>query len=773
MEIGISAAIVVRTVMAGWVFLAAWRYQDRSLISLGVLILISAVFGPIAKLAGWTSLSGSGAMLVDAAALGAAALFTARAASAQRSSGNDQTSGLVELEKRVRARTEILKAANDHLRNEIAERKKTEQALRESEARLEHAQELAQMGSWEFRPEDDEAIWSAQMYRIFGLDQADWRGGFEDFIKRFVPAAGEAAFREGWKQRLERDSFAFEFLAVRTDGEERLILSNGRKEYDQTGKLLRYVGTTQDVTDQRRAEVEARKSEQWFRSSFDDSIVGIAFSSLDSDFVQVNPAFCTFCGYSAEELLTMNRTQLLDPEEHDEALKDDQRLLRGDIPTYTVERRYRHKQGHVLWAQVAASIMRDPNDRPLYFIHQVSDQSARRKAQEERRRIEAKMQQLQKTDSMGMMAGGLSHEFNNLLASIIGYSDLAREDTPANNPARKNIEQVIDSAQQAAELTSQMLAFSGKARFLAEPLDLSELVRNSARLISAVLTARIELKLELDELLPRIKGNSNQLQQAMLNLARNAAEAIGDSAGTVVMRTSEVQANRSLLASAHLDEDLPEGRYVSLEVIDSGPGMDAKTRERIFDPFYTTKFTGRGLGLAAVLGVVRGHHGSVRVDSEPGRGASVSLLFPVMEDSAVPAPAASIDASDQRKTVLVVDDDQSVRGVASTMLRRAGFTAMLAANGSEAVEVFQEHGDEILLVLLDLTMPNMSAEEAVRLIRKIRLDVPIVLSSGYSELDLAERFNQSAINGFLPKPYDSRELIAAVRGAVGARAARV
>jgi CheY-like chemotaxis protein len=258
-----------------------------------------------------------------------------------------------------------------------------------------------------------------------------------------------------------------------------------------------------------------------------------------------------------------------------------------------------------------------------------------------------------------------------------------------------------------------------------------------------------------------------------MNLLTNASEAVGDSPGTITLVTGSVHADRAYLAGAFVDEDIPEGDYVFLDVSDTGCGMDAETRAKIFDPFFSTKFSGRGLGLAAVLGIVRGHRGAVRVYSEPGQGTAVKVLFPAAEKgTAVPhrpseeAPAPRDADFRGSGTVLVIDDEPSVRDVARAILERAGFEVLVAASGREGLERFRAGADRIVAVLLDMTMPDFSGEEVFAELRSIRPGVPVILSSGYNEQDATRRFAPAGLAGFIQKPYLPADLLSKVRAAL-------
>jgi CheY-like chemotaxis protein len=312
-----------------------------------------------------------------------------------------------------------------------------------------------------------------------------------------------------------------------------------------------------------------------------------------------------------------------------------------------------------------------------------------------------------------------------------------------------------------------MLAYSGKGHFVIESIDLSTAVEGMVHLLKTVVPKKVLLNLDLAAGLPPVRGDATQVRQIVMNLVLNAAEAIGERSGVVTVCTGARDCSREYLSGTHLDEEQPEGLYVWVEVSDTGCGMDAQTQARIFDPFFSTKFTGRGLGLAAVLGIVRGHRGALKVYSEPDKGTTMRILLPAAASEApgetAPAPAAWRGAG----TVLLVDDEETVRATGRHMLERLGFDVLTANDGREALQVYAAHADEIALVLLDLTMPHLDGEETFRELRRLYPGVRVVMSSGYSESDITARFAGKGLAGFVQKPYDLATLQERLRAAGG------
>jgi PAS domain S-box-containing protein len=409
-------------------------------------------------------------------------------------------------------------------------------------------------------------------------------------------------------------------------------------------------------------------------------------------------------------------------------------------------------------------------ERDFQVMTFVSDNIAlaiqRKLAEEERLRLEAQIRHTQKLESLGVLAGGIAHDFNNLLTGVLGNLDLALMLEPGSR-VHEHIREARASAERAADLSRQMLAYSGKGSFVIQPVDLNELVTEIGNLLEVSVSKKVALSYDLARDLPPVVADVTQLHQVVLNLITNASDSIGDEGGVVTLRTGTRRCDRGYLSTTYLDDHLPDGEYVFLEVCDTGCGMDRETLLRIFDPFFTTKFTGRGLGLASALGIIRGHSGAIKVESEPGAGTTFVVLLPAAEATAAKRPAAlpEVMAEPASGTILLVDDEAAVREIGTRLLEQAGFRVVGAADGCQAIDYYREHADEVSCVLLDLTMPRMDGEETYRELKRIRDDVRVVLSSGFSEQDVVSRFGGEAISGFVQKPYKFDRLVAEVQAA--------
>jgi PAS domain S-box-containing protein len=528
------------------------------------------------------------------------------------------------------------------------------------------------------------------------------------------------------------------------------------------GRAVGVVLVFRDVTARRRAERDAAYLAALVESS-SDAVVGYSPEGIIQSW---NAGAERLYGYRADEILGRPIGDLAPPDRAAEVVEFVDRLRAGESIVHTETLR-RRKDGSTVDVSLAISPIRNSAGQMIGISHVARD-ITEQKLQTE------KLRQTQKLESIGILAGGIAHDFNNLLAGILGNASLALEDVAPASDVRQRLIDVIAASEKAAELTRQMLAYSGKGQFVLERIDLSARIRETMRLIQTALHANVALELDLQAGLPAIEADPSQIQQLVMNIIINAAEAIpAGRRGTVTVSTRRLVLDGTQIR--HLGPgagELTPGLHVLFEVADNGVGMDEATRAKIFDPFFTTKFTGRGLGLAAVLGIVRGHHGFIGVTSTPGQGATFRVLLPAVE--AAVEPRAQLEparrpALECGGKVLVVDDEEVVRRMARQILEHYRCGVLLAEDGARGVEIFTREADEIGCVILDLTMPVMSGEEALQRMRSLRTDIPIVISSGYNKAEAMRRFDGKGVAGFLQKPYRAVAFMEAVRAATAQR----
>jgi PAS domain S-box-containing protein len=500
---------------------------------------------------------------------------------------------------------------------------------------------------------------------------------------------------------------------------------------------------------------ERHRSEERYRLLFERNLAGVVRATVDGRVLDCNRAFARLLGFaSRRECLGQRRVAGVQHAAFLRKLREAGRVVSYEYPLAARD----GSQVALLWN--AHLLVEEGGE--LVIEGTVIDFS-------ERRRMEEGLLRTRKLESLALLAGGIAHDFNNLLTAILGQAELARRELPPASRARARLEQIEQAAERASGLSKQMLAYSGKGSFVTEATDVSAAVDAMASLLQGAVSDRVTLAYDLAPGLPAVDADRSQLSQVLLSLVTNASEAIGEGSGTVILTTGVLSCGREYLSATFLDEQLEEGDYVTVDVRDTGRGMDAETQRKIFDPFFTTKFDGRGLGLAAVLGIVRGHRGAIAIDSQPGRGTTMRVLLPVSgRPAAAAAPAADEEGWRGRGTVLLVDDEPQVLAVGEEMVKLLGFDVLTAADGRRGVEVFRRHAGDVDLVVLDLAMPRMDGPETLVELRRISSDVPVLLASGYDEKETMEKFADRGFAGFIPKPYRLSVLRRKLRAALEA-----
>lgn len=523
----------------------------------------------------------------------------------------------------------------------------------------------------------------------------------------------------------------------------------------------------QDITQEREVATAIANSEKKYRTMIDSSPDSVILHAPDGAIIDVNPAACELLGFSRSELLDRNFADL-DNDWFEQHFAAARRPLGDGLHFFGESTLLRADQTSVPCEYHSTVTSSDNQPTVLHFIRDIS---ARLEREQQQREMVARVQQSQKLESLGVLAGGIAHDFNNLLTSMLGNANLARTAAAHHNPAVQFLENIEAAAIRAGELCTQMLTYAGQGRFAIEETDLNGLIIDMTRLLELAVSNRAVLKYQLTDDLPAAAIDSSQIRQALMSMVINASEALGDNSGMVTINTGLLRADRHYLNETYLTENLSPGDYLFIEVSDNGGGMSSEIKSRIFDPFFSTKFTGRGLGLAAVLGIVRSHDGALKVYSEEGRGTTFKMLLPIAtaENQAAEASRSPKKPS-LEGTVLIADDELSVATVTAQMVEALGMRATIAHNGRECVEIFQNAPQEFDLVLLDLSMPELDGAETFHQLKILHPTVKVVLTSGFNEEDAAQRFNGKGLTGFLQKPYhltELREKIEAVLGEKG------
>ena len=633
-----------------------------------------------------------------------------------------------------------------HVARDISERKRLELA----NARLAAIVEFSEDAMISKDLAGNIQTWNAGAERVYGYTAAEAIGRNIRFL---LPEGCEEEEAEILQKIARGDQVDhFETRRVRKDGRPIYVSLSVSPIRNRAGIIIGASHVARDVTDRQRLEAANAQLAAIVANS-EDAIVS---KDLQGTVQTWNEGAQRIYGYSAEEAVGRNIDFLLP---HYRAAEERQilaSLRRGEQVAHFETTRLR-KDGKLIDVSLSISPIRNAAGNVVGASHVARDIT-------EREKLEEKMRETQRLESLGVLAGGIAHDFNNLLTGIIGNASLLADYQPVEGPARSYVADLLAAAERAADLTKQLLAYSGKGQFVISLVNVSDAVAEISTLVKASIPKTATVRLDLEKDVPLVQADASQIQQLVMNLIINGAEAIGENRpGTVLVRTGSQDLDEPYLRAAFPAHDMAPGEYVCIEVHDDGSGMDEKTKSRIFEPFFSTKFTGRGLGLAAALGIVQGHGGAIRVHSTPGQGSTFTIFLPAAKGS-----TGSRDKSASKATVLVIDDEEIVRKVAKSALESYRYDVLLASNGKEALDVFRKKARSVALVILDLTMPVMAGKETLQHLRAVR-EVPVILSSGYNEAEARQRFAGESLAGFLHKPYTSAELRARVDAVLTAR----
>ena len=547
--------------------------------------------------------------------------------------------------------------------------------------------------------------------------------------------------------------------ALGGDGSRQITQASGRlfdnfltPVFNEQGQVQSVIGIATDVTERQQMENALRAERGLFVGGPVMVIRWGAAPPWPVDYI--SPNVQKLLGYAPEDLISGRFLfdDLVHPEDRERIHQESRSHRSRGVSHFEQRYRLRNAAGEYRWFQDFTA-QASPETNASYYLGYMLDIT-------ERLQVEEALQQSQKLESLGILAGGIAHDFNNLLTVVLGNLNLAQMNLPENAPAQPYLGRMEATVLRATELTKQMLAYSGRGHFLVKPQDLNEVVHEVTHLLEVSIPKKVRLRFDLEPGLPAIQADAAQIQQVVMNLVTNAAEAIGEREGVIHLTTSLAELDEQDLNSAYSIEPLTPGRYVLLEVVDTGIGMPPEVLARIFDPFFTTKASGRGLGLSAMLGILRGHGAGLRIHSEVGRGSTFRLCFPASGELVLatdPGQERAV-ATRLQGRVLLVDDEDLILQTIGAALEALGLEVTTASDGLEALERFRDSHPRPALVLMDLTMPRMDGREAFRAMHDLDPSVPIVLSSGFTEGDSLETLSGHGPAGFMQKPYQIKEL---------------
>jgi PAS domain S-box-containing protein len=508
------------------------------------------------------------------------------------------------------------------------------------------------------------------------------------------------------------------------------------------------------INKRRAADDALRESEEKYRTIFDNIQEGYFETDLEGNLTFFSDPFCKILGYPRKQLLSMNTRQYITPETAKKMDHITARLKRTGGPQNVVDYFATRKDGSIVTLELSISLLKDQEGQPMGFRGVLRDVSERKKAEEERHRLQTQLQQAQKMESIGTLAGGIAHDFNNILMGIQGNASLMLLKVDSSHPSYEKIKNVEKYVQSGTALTKQLLGFARRGKYLVKATDLNEIIEKSSSLFART-KREIQVHTDFSDDIWTVEVDRGQIEQVLLNLYVNAWQAMSEG-GNLYLTTENVVLDWSYVKPYKVEP----GKYVKITVSDTGHGIDKETQDRIFEPFFTTKEMGRGtgLGLASVYGIIKSHGGYINVYSEKNQGTTFTIYLPASEKRAVQEKKVADKLIKGTGTILLIDDERMMIEVGGEMLEELGYKVLPAMSGRKAIQLFQKYQKQIDLVIMDMIMPGMGGGETFDRLREIKPDIKVLLSSGYSIDGQATKILQRGCDGFIQKPFNMNQL---------------
>lgn len=660
-----------------------------------------------------------------------------------------------DLDRRVEERTQELSDAYRELEQEMAERVTAQENLQDAEAKYRNLTENSRDMIYRMSlPDGVYEYVSPASTAIFGYSPDEFYNT-PVLIRKAMHPDWRDYFAMQWEDLLKGVMLPFyEYQIIQKSGEVRWLNQRNVLIRDEQGSPVAIEGIVSDITERMNAERALRDSEEKYRTLFEESQDIVFISTHDGKFVDINPAGVSRLRYASKEELMSVVVRDIYAHAEDRAVFLELLHTNGFVTDFETTVQCRDKQ--LLHITMNATAIRDDLGN-ISLIRGIARDIT------EHRKLEEQLRQAQKMESIGNLAGGVAHDFNNILTAIIGYGHLAMRKMERDDPNRLNIEQMLEAADRAAHLTKDLLLFSRKQPIHRKLIDLNEVIRKLEKFLIRVIGEDIALQSILHDEETPILADTHQIEQVLMNLATNARDAM-PKGGALTVAIDQIRLDQQFI---NLYGYGKPGVYAMVTVSDTGEGMDEQTRQKIFEPFYTTKEVGKGtgLGLAVVYGIVRQHEGYINVDSEPGIGTAFRIYLPII---ATGAAVEETTLSEERpeggtETILLAEDNESVRNLTLTILKEFGYTVITAVDGEDAVNKYRENKESIQLLLFDLIMPKKSGKEAYEEIRKIRSEIKILFASGYSPDIVRDKASLGNGTAIIFKPASPMELLKQVR----------
>ncbi len=640
---------------------------------------------------------------------------------------------------------------------DISELRRSKKEKLRNEKDLRESQRIAHLGSWRLDLKSNEVFWTEELYRMYGFDPTLPPPPYTEHRKLFTPESWALLSASLERARETGIPYELELEMVRKDGSRGWIWVRGEAITDSKGKTVGLWGAAQDISERKRMEEALRRSQEKYKHLFNEAQVALFRTNIDGTLVEINERYAQTAGYeTVEECMTdFNAGEAwADRKSRDELIR--KLFLDGSVNDYEAE--IVRRDGTHIWINFSATIYREKG----YIEGSLIDVTSRKRAEEDRERLRAQLNQTQKMEAVGNLAGGIAHEFNNILFPIMGLGELLLEDLSPESLEHQNAQQILKAAERGSDLVKQILTFSRRTGHKMMPIRIQNVLKEALKLARSTIPANIDIEQHIQTDCGLVNADATQVHQIVMNLITNAFHAVEHSDGKINVRLKEVSLD---------DEDIADlliapGEYAMLTVSDTGCGIEPMIIENIFEPYFTTKEQGKGtgLGLAVVYGIIKEHQGGIKVSSEPNAGTTFTVYLPLMGK---PDEPGSMEKNVKYETgnehILLVDDEKPILHVERQMLERLGYQVTTRTSSPDALETFAANPESYDMVISDMSMPNMTGDKLAQRLISIRSDIPIIICTGFSERIDKRSADSIGVKGLLMKPISKSEMAQMVR----------
>jgi PAS domain S-box-containing protein len=644
---------------------------------------------------------------------------------------------------------------------EIIDNKKAESDLKKFQIDLNETQRIAHIGSWELDLETDVLVCSSEMKRIWGIPQDEQLAGMGSLKISVIPedqARLDQAIQNSIRKAIPYD---LEYRIIDRQGNLKHLHSRSKVTGNSRGRAIRLYGMCQDITERKKHEEERKLNEIRLLQSQEISHIGTYEYNLKTNELWWSDELYKI--YSIKAGTTVNRDNYIEYI-HPDDIGRVKVMMDLEKEDYHIEYRIIRPSGEIRYLSTFVG-KHEYRDGERYLIRGTSqDITEQRLIELEKNQLELKLNHAQKMETIGTLAGGVAHDINNILGIIIGNTELCMDDVPEWNPAYSNLKEIVNAVLRAKEVIRQLLTFSRNMEVKKEIIDIVSVINDTLKFLRSTISATIEIEKRIEVSKPNIIADPTQIDQIIMNICANSAQAMEESGGKIMVSVENITIDH-----VHADDSdaLANGEYIKIKISDNGPGIPAELHEKIFDPYFTTKEVGKGsgMGLAVVQGIVNKHKGGINVESEPGKGATFTILLPCIKDDDKKGNT-NTNIYSGGKRLLFIDDEQQITKIASRMLESMGFKVDQETNPQKALELFKENPADYDLVITDMAMPQMNALKLFKEIRDLRPDIPVILSSGHNPLIDKEKAKETGFSAYILKPFTKAELSTAVQNAI-------